>query len=119
MQQHRSREQQAQHNSKFASMARDFQQNRQKKKNNVWGSILQEDSLNSELASSLGVGRKSLKDVVSDRGAETYDFSLAAEAKAKEEAEARKGAEKNLDRELEDYFVSQKQAGFFFDIVYF
>ena len=35
------------HNSKFASMARDFQNARQRKgQNNVWGSILQEDALN-------------------------------------------------------------------------
>ena len=49
-------------------------------------SILQEDALNSEMVASLGVGRKSLKELDSDRGAETYDYSLAAEVKAKEEA---------------------------------
>jgi len=94
---------QEQHNPKFAAMARDFQQKRQKK-NNVWGSILQEDALNSEMVASLGVGRKSLKELDSDRGAETYDYSLAAEVKAKEEAIATEGEKRDLDRDLDDYF---------------
>ena len=37
--------------------------------NNVWGSILREDALTSELTS-IAVGRKSVKDLNSDRGAE-------------------------------------------------
>ncbi len=43
--------------------------------NNVWGSILQEDALTSEL-NDIGVGG-SLKDLDSDRGAETYNYILA------------------------------------------
>ena len=38
-------------------------------KNNVWGSILKEDALTSDLTS-IAVGRKSVKDLNSDRGAE-------------------------------------------------
>ena len=38
-------------------------------KNNVWGSILNEDALTSDLTS-IAVGRKSVKDLNSDRGAE-------------------------------------------------
>lgn len=92
-----------QHNPKFAAMAREFQQKR-RQKNNVWGSILQEDALNSEMQASMAVGRKSLKELDSDRGAETYDFTLAAEVKAKEEAIATAGEKKDLDRDLDDYF---------------
>ena len=42
---------------------------RKSSKNNVWGSILHEDALTSELTS-IAVGRKSVKDLNSDRGAE-------------------------------------------------
>ena len=47
-----------------------------RKQNNVWGSILQEESLTSDL-NDIGVGRRSLRDIGSDRGAETYDYLLA------------------------------------------
>ena len=60
-----------------------------------------------EMQSSLGVGRKSLRELDSDRGAETYDFSLAAEVKAKEEAAALEGQKKDLDQDLDQYFTSK------------
>ena len=41
--------------------------------NNVWGSILREDALTSDLTS-IAVGRKSLKDLNSDRGAEVGSY---------------------------------------------
>jgi len=70
-------------NETFKRMAAAFQQDRQKKKkNNVWGSILQEDSLNSEL-SGIGV-KRSIRDLNSDRGAEAYDFNIACEIRRKE-----------------------------------
>ena len=59
------------------------------------------------MQSSLGVGRKSLRELDSDRGAETYDFSLAAEVKAKEEAAALEGQKKDLDQDLDQYFTSK------------
>jgi len=66
----------------FSVMANAYQEerntnalNRKQKTNNVWGSFIQEENLNSELTGTLGVG-KSLKDVYSDRGAETYDYTL-------------------------------------------
>jgi len=78
----------------FKKMAQAFQQqrdaqglNKKKKKNNIWGSYIQEESLNAEITGSLGVG-KSLKDLDSDRGAETYDYTLIA--KEREEEERRK-----------------------------
>ena len=51
-------------------------QNCSRKQNNVWGSILQEESLTSDL-NEIGVGRRSLREIGSDRGAETYDYLLA------------------------------------------
>ena len=47
-----------------------------RKQNNVWGSILQEESLTSDLTG-VQVGRRSLREIGSDRGAETYDYLLA------------------------------------------
>ena len=91
------------HGQTFSAMARQYQSNRKMGSNNVWGSILQEDALNSELKS-IGVGQKSLKTLDSDRGAETYDYTLAAEqAKAAESAEA-KDQKKNLDNDLKQYW---------------
>ena len=62
----------------FKRLAANFQASIRKNQrgNNVWGSFLQEDSLNSSIQS-FGVGRN-LKDIQSDRGAETYDFHAAA-----------------------------------------
>jgi len=94
------------HGHAFSAMAKDFQDQRRRNAggaNNVWGSILQEDALNSDL-SSIGVGRKSLKDLASDRGAETYDYTIKAEQdKALEEAEKAK-AKVDLDDDLEKYW---------------
>ena len=74
----------------------------------MWGSILQEDALNMELNCSLGVGRKSVKDIASDRGAETYDYTLAAEQEkaAREAAQTARNssAKQELDRDLKQYW---------------
>jgi len=70
-------------NETFKMMAAAFQAERsKKKKNNIWGSIIQEESLNSTL-SGIGV-KRSLADLGSDRGAETYDFTIPIEEAAKE-----------------------------------
>ena len=55
------------------------------RKNNVWGSLIQEESLTAELGG-VGVGR-TLKDLNSDRGAETYDFTIRQEERKKEREE--------------------------------
>merc|ERR1719500_1701064 len=97
----------------FKAMAQAFQQERNikgangKKKNNVWGSFIQEESLNSEMTGALGVGR-SLRDLDSDRGAETYDYTLIAKERREEEKRRRKD-EKNkevtsLDDEMDSYW---------------
>ena len=63
----------------FKKLAANFQASIKKtQRNNVWGSFLQEDSLNAEMTS-IGVSR-TLKDLQSDRGAETYDYFAASEA---------------------------------------
>eukprot|EP00092_Neocalanus_flemingeri_P009436 GFUD01010153.1.p1 GENE.GFUD01010153.1~~GFUD01010153.1.p1 ORF type:complete len:502 (-),score=192.13 GFUD01010153.1:548-2053(-) len=98
----------------FKKMAQAFQEDRdtkglngKKKKNNVWGSLIQEESLNTEMSGALGVGR-SLRDLDSDRGAETYDYTLIAKERREEEKRKRKG-EKNkevssLDDEMDSYW---------------
>merc|ERR1719244_106406 len=100
----------------FRKMAEAFQADRDKKglnkskRNNVWGSIIQEESLNSEMAGTLGVGRR-LKDLGSDRGAETYDFTLIEkerrEERAREKQDEKKGAENTLDSEMESYWARE------------
>ncbi|XP_023320111.1 phosphorylated adapter RNA export protein [Eurytemora carolleeae] len=94
-------------NETFKMMAAAFQADRKsKKKNNIWGTIIQEESLNSTL-SGFGVNR-SLKDLGSDRGAETYDFTIPLEEKAKErqrQKEARKKDNK-LEEEMDNYWGS-------------
>ncbi len=81
------------------------------KKNNVWGSILQEESLEREMTG-IGVGRRSLRDLDSDRGAETYDYVLAQEVeqerRARREREEREREEEGLDKDLNEYFNSRK-----------
>ncbi len=63
--------------STFRQMAARFQANFKKTmRNNVWGNFLQEETLNTEMTG-IGVGR-TLKDISSDRGAETYDYIAAA-----------------------------------------
>jgi len=98
----------------FKKMAQAFQEDRdtkglngKKKKNNIWGSFIQEESLNTEMTGALGVGR-SLRDLDSDRGAETYDYTLIAKERREEEKRRRKG-EKNkevtsLDDEMDSYW---------------
>ncbi len=95
--------------SMFNAMAAQWQEGRAAKglptrtrKNNVWGSILQEETLTSEMTG-IGVGR-SMNDVESDRGAETYDYVAAAEAKERERSEANNVARNELDNELEGYW---------------
>jgi len=78
-----------------------------RKQNNVWGSILQEESLTSDLTG-VQVGRRSLREIGSDRGAETYDYLLAQEHAATERADAEtmraREREEELDRELHTYW---------------
>jgi len=77
------------------------------RKNNVWGSLIQEESLTAELGG-VGVGR-TLKDLNSDRGAETYDFTIRQEERKKEreEEEREKLAAKHstLDDEMTSYWA--------------
>jgi len=98
----------------FKKMAQAFQEDRntkglngKKMKNNVWGSLIQEESLNTEMSGALGVGR-SLRDLDSDRGAETYDYTLIAKERREERRREKKG-EKNkevssLDDEMDSYW---------------
>merc|ERR1712156_104328 len=92
----------------FRQMAAKFQANVKKsQRNNVWGSILQEDALTSEMTG-IGVGR-SLKDVCSGRGSETYHYpSVASEsrtASAADNADSKKELQDELDAELNDYWT--------------
>lgn len=81
---------------------------RDKKKNNVWGSIIQEESLTEEFGGAVGVG-KSLKDLHSDRGAETYDYTLhQADKKAEREAQMKERSMAevtSLDDEMDSYWA--------------
>jgi len=93
--------------SVFREMAAKFQANVKKsQRNNVWGSILQEDALTSEMTG-IGVGR-TLKDVCSDRGAETYDYSLtyseSRTTSASDNVDSKKEVTDELDAELSDYW---------------
>lgn len=101
----------------FRQMAQAFQAqrdaqglNKKKKKNNVWGSLIQEEALNDEVAGSLGVG-KSLKDLNSDRGAETYDFTQIAKERRAEERRQRQEEKKKkgsqLDDEMDSYWIKK------------
>jgi len=98
----------------FKKMAKAFQEERNKngknnfkKKNNIWGSIIQEENLNTELTGSLGVGR-SLRDLDSDRGAETYDYTLIAKERREEEKRKRKEEKTKdnscLDNDMDTYW---------------
>ncbi len=75
----------------------------------MWGSFLQEESLTQEMTA-VGVGR-SLRDVDSDRGAETYDYvraqELEAERRAHRDREERDREEKGLDEDLKQYWTSK------------
>jgi len=89
-------------------MQRDVQGlNKKKKRNNVWGNFIQEETLNTEMTGSLGVG-VNLKDLDSDRGAETYDYTQIIKERQEEERR-RKLEEKNskgskLDDEMDSYW---------------
>lgn len=100
-------------NTTFNQMAAAFQAQRKssavppfKRKNNIWGTIIQEETLNTDLLG-VGVGR-SLKDLDSDRGAETYDYTLVAAEKAREREREEKGrtakGKDNLDNEMDEYW---------------
>ena len=52
---------------------------------------------------SIGVGGRSLKDLNSDRGAETYDYHLAQEQQRQEH-------DAKLDEDLDDYFSRRNDA---------
>ena len=81
--------------------------NKKKKRNNIWGSFIQEESLNAEISKGLGVGQ-TLKDLNSDRGAETYDFTQIIKEKEEERRkqllEAKKKKNTRLDDEMESYW---------------
>ena len=74
-----------------------------KKANNVWGAVLTEETLTSDLIG-VGVGKRNLKELDSDRGAETYDYIMAAEVNDKETTERQRREEEmqksSLDQEL-------------------
>ena len=96
----------------FRRMAQAFQEDRRaqagaRKRNNVWGNFIQEESLTAEISGSLGVG-KSLKDLNSDRGAETYDYTQIIKERQEEERRNKSnGSEKkrsSLDEEMDSYW---------------
>jgi len=99
----------------FQKMAQAFQADRdmrglnKKRKNNVWGSVVQEESI-AESIGSFGVGRQ-LKDLGSDRGAETYDFTLIAkerkEERMKQRLEKVGRKEEGLDNEMDSYWAKR------------
>merc|ERR1712029_578411 len=103
----------------FKKMAAAFQMqrdaqglNKKKRRNNVWGSFIQEETLNTEMTGSLGVG-VNLKDLNSDRGAETYDYTQTIKEKQEEERK-RKLAEKDskgskLDDEMDSYWNNKDE----------
>jgi len=97
----------------FKEVTKTFHEDRNKnvkvlksKKNNVWSSLLQEESLNSEMSGVEVRGRgRSLK---SDRGAETYDYRLVSKEKRKERLRSMKELKKkersSLDDEMDTYW---------------
>ena len=96
----------------FKKLAANFQASiRKTQRNNVWGSFLQEDSLNSEMTG-VGVGR-TLKDLHSDRGAETYDYYAASEAartsqrNSTDSSSVDKEAVDELNADLDDYWTKK------------
>lgn len=101
----------------FRQMAQAFQADRdvkglnKKKSNNVWGSVVQEESIADSIGS-FGVGRQ-LKDLGSDRGAETYDFTLVAKARREERERLRRegeaGREAGLDTEMDNYWSRREE----------
>jgi len=109
----------------FRVMANAYQEERhtnvmkgKPKTNNVWGNFIQEENLNSEMTGTLGVG-KSLKDVYSDRGAETYDYTLAYKEREVKRRKMKKGKEKKnkekimksstLDDEMNSYWNNNER----------
>jgi len=85
---------------KMAAAAFQAERKKDKRKNNVWGSLIQEDALNADL-SGIGV-KRSIKDLGSDRGAESYDFNIPLEIAEKERQRKKKEmADKN---EMDDYW---------------
>jgi len=93
-------------------MQRDAQGLNKKRRNNIWGSFIQEETLNAEMTGSLGVG-VNLKDLNSDRGAETYDYTQIIKEKQEEERR-RKLAEKDskgskLDDEMDSYWNNKDE----------
>ena len=101
----------------FRQMAQAFQADRdvkglnRKKSNNVWGSVVQEESIADSIGS-FGVGRQ-LKDLGSDRGAETYDFTLVAKDRREERERLRRegeaGREAGLDTDMDNYWGRREE----------
>ena len=100
----------------FKRLAANFQASihKNQRSNNVWGSFLQEDSLNSEIQN-FGVGRN-LKDIQSDRGAETYDYFAATNEKrassqrnSTESMEQKDSATVELNAELDAYWNNKRE----------
>ena len=104
--------------SMFKSLAAKFQSDRKtkEKRNNIWGSVLLENTLASDMTG-IGVGR-TIKDLDSDRGAETYDYHLAVESRGTAQRETppnrdRDGGDdpretESLDKEMQEYWDSRK-----------
>merc|ERR1711953_592414 len=100
----------------FKQLAANFQASihKNQRSNNVWGSFLQEDSLNSDIQN-FGVGRN-LKDIQSDRGAETYDYFAATNEKrassqrnSTESMEQKDSATVELNAELDAYWNNKRE----------
>ncbi len=82
---------------------------RRRRSNNIWGSILQEESISAEMTAVVGVGR-SLRDLGSDRGAETYDYVRAQELESERRREREQREQEELDNEQNKYWTDGASA---------
>jgi hypothetical protein len=73
----------------------------------VWGAVLTEETLTSDLVA-VGVGTRNLKELGSDRGAETYDYIMAAEMNEKTSTERLKREEEIKKRDLDEELASSQ-----------
>lgn len=80
--------------------------------NNVWGSVIREDTLTSELTS-ITVGRKSAKLLSSDRGSEAYEYAFGTSSRKPVKREQikfdREVTEKELDMDLDQYWKKEPE----------
>jgi hypothetical protein len=80
---------------------------------NVWGSVLREDALTNELTS-IVVGSKNAKAMNSDRGAEAYDYTVAADyhnktRKLEDKSTRKKSKFHKLDDDLDAYWKQKSE----------